>query len=161
MYNIYVSKPEYMEINYDKADKAFSAVQKKEQFSLLKSRYLTIKRSLFTNTEKDFLPTQIALLEGYIILAALGDRLFEKSSAGAVNMLKRIRSMVSLRNNSIFAHGLGPVSYGDYMKFRSFVEVLFQSFCTCEGIDFEEGKENAQFCNPIPKEQEEDDGELV
>ena len=51
-------------------------------------------------------------------------------------MLKRIRSMVSLRNNSIFAHGLGPVGNHDFYKFRDFVKEIFEVFCKIEGIDF-------------------------
>ena len=34
--------------------------------------------------------------------------------------------MVSLRNNSVFAHGLGPVGNHDFYKFRDFVKEIFE-----------------------------------
>ena len=43
---------------------------------------------------------------------------------------------MSLRNNSIFAHGLGPVEQGDYKRFRDFVVDMFKILCQIEGIDF-------------------------
>lgn len=64
-------------------------------------------------------------------------------------MIKRIRSMVYLRNNSIFAHGLGPVNHKDYFKFRTFVFEMFRSFCSIEKIDFDESERFAAWINPM------------
>ena len=61
-----------------------------------------------------------------------------KASQDPVILLKRIRSMVYLRNNSIFAHGLGPVAQEDYRKFRRFVEDMFRTFCAVEEVSFDD-----------------------
>lgn len=73
---------------------------------------------------------------------------FEKSGR-PVDKLKRIRSMVFLHNNSIFAHGLGPVSGNDFMKFRAFVIDIFKEFCEIEDIDFERYSADITWLNPI------------
>ena len=57
--------------------------------------------------------------------------------------------MVYLRNNSIFAHGLGPVSEDDFMKFRAFVIDIFKEFCAIEGINFESYSRDIEWLNPI------------
>lgn len=57
--------------------------------------------------------------------------------------------MVYLRNNSIFAHGLGPVSIEDFMKFRTFVIGLFREFCRIEKINFEGYSKDIEWLNPL------------
>ena len=69
--------------------------------------------------------------------------------AEAVVKIKRIRSMVYLRNNSIFAHGLGPVDHKDYYKFRSFVFDMFRQFCQIERIDLSEAERYVSWINPM------------
>lgn len=56
--------------------------------------------------------------------------------------------MVFLRNNSIFAHGLGPVGRNDYEKFKNFVIGSFKEFCEVEEIDFAEYSRNIRWINP-------------
>ena len=82
-------------------------------------------------------------------LSGLGDKISNGKDGKAMNQLKRIRSMVSLRNNSIFAHGLGPVKESDYYKFRDFVSEMFQDFCKAEEIDFKAYGQACHFLNPI------------
>ena len=57
--------------------------------------------------------------------------------------------MVFLRNNSIFAHGLGPVSKNDFLKFKEFVREMFVEFCLIEEINFEEYIEKVSLVNPL------------
>lgn len=57
--------------------------------------------------------------------------------------------MVYLRNNSIFAHGLGPVNHHDYYKFRTFVFEKFRTFCSLEKMDFEECEKYVEWINPM------------
>ena len=120
-----------------------------EQVNLLKSLNLNFKKELFRGNDKDYLPNPIALLDGYLLLAALGDKISFGRDGKPVNQLKRIRSMVSLRNNSIFAHGLGPVGSKDYYKFRDFVTEMFRNFCEVEEIDFSLYGKACHFLNPI------------
>lgn len=135
-YQIYVSKPEYQKVDFSKALKEYADLNSQERVDLLKSRNLSFKRELFRSNDKDYLPNPIALLDGYLLLAALGDKISFGRDGKPINQLKRIRSMVSLRNNSIFAHGLGPVGYNDYYKFRDFVTEMFRNFCEVEELDF-------------------------
>lgn len=148
-YQIYVSKPEYQKADFSKASKEYAGLNAQEQLSLLKSRNYTLKKELFRGNDKDYRPNPIALLDGYILLAALGDKITDGKDGKAMNQLKRIRSMVSLRNNSIFAHGLGPVKESDYYKFRDFVSEMFQDFCKAEEIDFKAYGKACHFLNPI------------
>lgn len=149
-YDIYISHPEYETVNYAKASNEYQNLDAQEQLKLLRQRNLKYKKLLFPKSDREYLPYPIALLDGYILLAALGDALMtETNSATPVHMLKRIRSMVSLRNNSIFAHGLGPVGNHDFYKFRDFVKEIFEKFCAIEGISFEEYEMQFRFLNPI------------
>lgn len=148
-YGIYISHPEYENINFSKASKEYQQLQIKEQLQLLKEKNQNLKKELFSRVDRDYLPAPIALLDGYILLAALGDGILMVRDGIPSNMLKRIRSMVSLRNNSIFAHGLGPVGEKDFKKFRDFVEELFKHFCEIEEIEFVKSEKNYNFLNPI------------
>ena len=57
--------------------------------------------------------------------------------------------MVYLRNNSIFAHGLGPVAETDFKKFRIFVLDIFREFCVIEGVDFDGYSRSIEWLNPV------------
>lgn len=69
----------------------------------------------------------------------MGDSLVGSGKlANAITLSKRIRSMVYLRNNSIFSHDLGPVSHKDFLRFRTFVFDMFRSFYAIERMDFQD-----------------------
>lgn len=95
------------------------------------------------------MPEQISLLEGFILLAALDDEMLVRGNSSVIDKLKRIRAMVYLRNNSIFAHGLGPVSQTDYLKFKSFVLELFREFCDIEQINFAQYNSKMTWITPF------------
>ena len=63
--------------------------------------------------------------------------------------LRRIRAMVHLRNNSIFAHGLGPVGNEDFQRFKQFVIELFKEYCLLEGIPFDACVNDITWINPF------------
>ncbi len=107
----------------------------------LKKRVDSIKVGLFRHCRTGFLPDPVSLLEGFILLEALRDPLMSSLNGGGITLLKRIRSMVFLRNNSIFAHGLGPVADDDYRKFKNFVTEFFQKFCEIERISYNKNRE--------------------
>ena len=104
---------------------------------------------MFRRNGNTYLPDQISLLDGFILLLALNDEISEVKAGRPVDKLKRIRAMVYLRNNSIFAHGLGAVAVEDFQKFRSFVIDMFREFCEIEQIDFEEYTKAMEWLNPI------------
>lgn len=148
-YGIYISHPEYEKVDYTHAAPEYQSLEAQDQFLLLKEKNREYKKALFTKADKDYLPAPIALLDGYLLLAALGDTILLSKDGSPLNMLKKIRSMVSLRNNSIFAHGLGPVGEHDFGKFRDFVKELFQNFCEIEEINFRNYDKIFSFLNPI------------
>ena len=69
-----------------------------------------------------------------------------------VDKLKRIRSMVYLRNNSIFAHGLGPVGKTNFEKFKKFAEEMFRELCAVEDVNFAAEKRVMEWINPMDSE---------
>lgn len=66
----------------------------------------------------------------------------------AMNQVKKIRYMVSLRNRSIYAHGLIPVEKPEYEKFKNYVLMMFQHFCVIENVNTEEYCSRIKWINP-------------
>ena len=142
LYQLFVSKMEYMKMKI--GDKEIT----EEEFTKLKDKVGELKKAVFGRNTSAYLPEQISLLEGFILLAALEDPIIWDGK-NTVTKMKRISAMVSLRNNSIFAHGLAPVETGDYMKFQKFVIELFMEFCTLEKIDFAELSKQMEWVSPL------------
>lgn len=146
-YNLYVSRPQYADMIIPGLVVSATA---EERQGWLQTRYTAITARLFRNAGKSYLPSPIALLDGYMLLAALGDPIIiGRNDKETVANLSQIRSKVYLRNNSIFAHGLGPVSESDYEKFRRLVEETFRRFCEIEGIDYEIEYRKSIWINPM------------
>lgn len=149
LYHIDVSKANFLEIKYPM--KRFPQLKGKSKEQCLEwyaGEISGIKQKVFGKPSGKYMPEQISLLDGYIHLAALQDELMTVEGKGSIDVLKRLRSAVYLRNNSIFAHGLSPVSLMDYQKFKGYVIGLFQSFCEIEGVDFEQYVRKMQYVNP-------------
>lgn len=150
VYNLYVSQMNYGDINYNlDRQPELKGTGTDERLRLLKETVCAVKKELFHRNVSAYLPDQISLLDGFILLLALNDEITEVKTGKPINKLKRIRSMVYLRNNSIFAHGLGPVPEEDFMKFRAFVIDIFKEFCVIEGIDFDSYSRDVTWLNPI------------
>lgn len=149
LYNLYISGMDYSAICYEMDyNQKYAEADPAQRFELLKEDVFNIKKELFRKPGNSYLPDQVSLLEGFIILHAFHDPIVYKSEKDGLNVLKRIRSMVFLRNNSIFAHGLGPVSETDFQKFRKFVEELFIEFCRIEQIPFYQYAKKMQWIDP-------------
>lgn len=142
LHQLFVSKMEYTKMKI--GDKEIS----EEELDKFKEKVGELKKAVFGKNTSVDLPEQISLLEGFILLAALGDPIIWDGK-NTVPKLKRIRAMVLLRNNSIFAHGLAPVEIGDYMKFKKFVVELFMEFCELENIDFKDLSEQMEWVSPL------------
>ncbi|MCD7883632.1 MAG: TIGR02710 family CRISPR-associated CARF protein [Lachnospiraceae bacterium] len=147
-YGIYVSRPQYDQVDFSKAG-GYEGLSANEQYEKLKADNADLRWRLFHGKPQDYLPSPIALLDGCLLLAALGDAVIAEEGQDPMPQLQRIRAMVSLRNNSIFAHGLGPVQKEDYFKFRNFVTKMFQTFCTLEEVNFAVYEQASVFLNPI------------
>lgn len=147
LYNIDVSRVEYLHIAYPtQMFNGNTVLTDQEKFEIYRGKIMEIKKSLFRRSVNDFLPEQISLLEGFIQLAALGDKIV--AGPKVIDKIKRIRAMTFLRNNSIYAHGFTPVNRADFLKFKNFVTYLFQEFCKIEKINYNEYLNNISWINP-------------
>lgn len=136
-YGLYASDMDYSALRVDqKRTPEAAKLSAEERLEWLKSENFAIKQALFPKSRNSYLPDQIALLEGYMLLAALRDPLMDAEKGKTIDLLKRIRSNVVLRNHSIFAHGLGPVEREIYLKFEAFVKEMFQKLCRLEEVDY-------------------------
>lgn len=72
------------------------------------------------------LPEDLALLDGYLMLKALGDPFVQNLHIG------KIRSSIQVRNRGIFAHGFKPLSEKDYTDFSNLAEQLLEAFKRAE-----------------------------
>ncbi|MCR5608720.1 MAG: TIGR02710 family CRISPR-associated protein [Lachnospiraceae bacterium] len=145
-YGLYVSDMQYQSVIYnEEKHKDYLVVSEAERLTKLKESVFKVKKILFGKFASDFLPDRVSLLEGFVILFALRDEICIMKTGKNLDKLRRIRSMVYLRNNSIFAHGLGPVSYDDYKKFRNFVTEILKEFSEIEGINHEQYYDMVRF----------------
>ena len=147
-YGLYVSAMDYTKIKFDlKRRPELEKLPAGERMKWLEHEVEQIRSQLFRRYNS-YLPDQVSLLDGFVILTALGDPITEGPNKDPINVLKQIRSKVSLRNNSIFAHGLGPVGREDYQKFESFVKSMFQNYCRLESIDYKENSKIQEWILP-------------
>ena len=124
---------DYQNIDYAPSVKEeYGQLDRNQALEKLERDYMGIQKVLFKKAGRPYLPDPVSLLDGFILLAALGDRISYDRQGDVVNKLKRIRSMVFLRNNSIFAHGLGPVSREDCLH-RIFS--LLSLFCCLQPME--------------------------
>lgn len=153
-YNLFVADMKYEEIHPHKQRNAVMLeMNGKERMEWLRTEVYSIRQQLFKGHISDYLPNPVSLLDGFVILAALTDPIFSPDRHDRIAMLKQMRSKVYLRNNSIFAHGLGPVPKKDYEKFRDFVGGIFERFCQIEKVDLENMKAVYRWI-PLKEERE-------
>lgn len=150
VYNLFVSKMDYLQIvyNLDQTPEV-EEMTAREKMEWLKESMQYVKKQVFKRDASAYLPEQISLLEGFMLLLVLGDEISQHKNGKEIEKLKRIRSMVYLRNNSIFAHGLGPVNREDFLRFKEFVQSMFREFCCIEQIDFEKYSQDIAWVNPM------------
>jgi CRISPR-associated protein (TIGR02710 family) len=149
LYRIDVSKADFLEIKYPLERFTELKGKTKEQCLEWYTKEMSfMKQKIFGKPGGKYLPEQISLLDGYIHLAVLRDDIMTGEEKEPVVMLKRLRSAVYLRNNSIFAHGLSPVSTLDFQKFKDYVVNLFQKFCRIEQIDFQAYMKKMEYIDP-------------
>jgi CRISPR-associated protein (TIGR02710 family) len=142
-YGLYVSRMDYARLNFKKLESRGIP-----DLNALQTKMNTVRENVFGKAGNRLLPDQVSLLDGFMLLLALGDEICREGDGRDIDFIKRTRSMVYLRNNSIFAHGLGPVGKENYVKFRDFVIVVFKRYCRLEKIDFTKIASEVQFINP-------------
>lgn len=92
------------------------------------------------------LPEPISLVEGYVVLAGLGDALVEGLS------FPRLINRVRARNYNIFAHGFEHLRLSqeesglkEYQKFKRMTMELLKVWSVTEGVDWERELDSLQF----------------
>ena len=90
------------------------------------------------------LPSKIALVDGFLILGVLGDKIVEGLDWG------KFRNEVDTRNQSILAHGMKKIKKKDYHAFKSTVEKRFEKAQEIAGIDANDFNEQHKFIAPLP-----------
>ncbi|MBQ9334122.1 MAG: TIGR02710 family CRISPR-associated protein [Lachnospiraceae bacterium] len=136
-YHLYVSDMKYDQMAYNrKRTPELAKMSEKDRAEWLRSEVASIRHDLFGAKVSEYLPNPVSLLDGFVILSALHDPIVYDDDKTRLNVLKQIRSKVYLRNNSIFAHGLGPVDETDYRKFADFVTKFFEKLCRIEKTDY-------------------------
>lgn len=148
-YDLYVSAMDYLNLKPNlKLTPEYGGKKPRERIEILRTRVTEIRTQLFQHNISDYLSEQVSLLDGFVILLALRDPIMGKNDKDGIRLLKLIRSKVYLRNNSIFAHGLGPVKPDEYRRFSTFVTDMLKNHCEKEKISFEEYSESVRFVIP-------------
>ena len=120
-----------------------------ERVKWLEEKVRSIHKELYPKDKKEYgLEEKVTLLDGYIILAALDDQIVKDKKRGRDNFLKHISSMVNLRNTSILAHGLAPVSKKNYENFKELVVDCFKHYCQLENIDYQTERQAYEWILP-------------
>ncbi|MBP3195940.1 MAG: TIGR02710 family CRISPR-associated protein [Butyrivibrio sp.] len=141
-HNLFVFDMNYTDFTYEKGIcPELIGLYERERVEWLRREVFEIRKGLFKGKVSEYLPNPVSLLDGFIILSALRDSIVFEAERDRLCILKQMRSKVFLRNNSIFAHGLGPVSENDYLKFKMFVIGLFKGLCYLEKVPFQENIE--------------------
>jgi hypothetical protein len=143
-YNLYASRMDYSALAYSKVK-----MEGKVDLERIRDNMNAIRDQMFGRQYNRFLPDQITLLDGYMLLLAMGDDICKMPDGRDIVFIKKLRQMVYLRNNSIFAHGLGPVGKADYMKFRDFVIDVLAKYCSLEGISMKQYSDDVQWVSPL------------
>ena len=143
-YNLYASRMDYSALAYSKVK-----LEGKIDLDRIRDNMNAIREQMFGRQYNRFLPDQITLLDGYMLLLAMGDDICKMPDGRDIVFIKKLRQMVYLRNNSIFAHGLGPVGKADYMKFRDFVIDVLVKYCSLEGISMKQYSDDVKWVSPL------------
>jgi len=149
-YNLFVSRMDYEQMHFNiKRRPDWVELSSSERVEALRNELYNVKKALFRNVGNVYLLDQVSLMEGFMILYVLRDPICYQPKMGDYVCLKKIRGKVNLRNNSIFAHGLGPVSKKDYEAFRDFVKEMFILFCKIEKVDFNKYVSEMEYITPF------------
>ncbi len=101
-----------------------------EKAGLTFDGYKRVAGAVYNNfSPPNGLPKKIALMDGFISLAALKDGIFASMNENAVKtLLREIYGVTQLRNNSIYTHGFTPLKEEDYTKIRRVARKVLNLF---------------------------------
>ena len=126
-------------VNTSKPDYSKSPVKMAE----LTARYKK-KREEYKIPGASTHPTPIALIDGFLILAALEDPIVEDLKWPA------LKGQMETRNLCIYIHGMRKVSEGSLKTFKLTVKALFKKAQEIAKIDTDTSNEQHKFIAPLP-----------
>ena len=112
----------------------------------LLERYQQKRKQVYKNKNVHMtsLPDRIALVDGFLVLDALGDNIVEGLNWNA------FRGQVEMRNRSVYAHGMSKINPKSFKAFKSTVEGRFRKAQEIAGIDADIFSEQHEFIAPLP-----------
>ena len=129
-YGIVTSQPNYSESGVEETD--------------LLDRYKKKRKDVYGSVNVLDLPDPIALVDGFLLLDALGDKVVDSLNWRA------FRGQVEMRNRSVYAHGMSKINEKSYKAFKSTVEGRFEKAQEIENIDANLLNKQHQFIAPLP-----------
>ena len=129
--NININAPDYSAVSNDE-----------ELFKKYKQKYNEIHKDL--NREATALPDPISLVDGFLVLHALGHEIVEDLDWG------KLKNGVQTRNKCIYAHGMSMINDKEFKAFKSTVENLFKKAQNIAEIDPDIFNEQHKFIVPFP-----------
>jgi|GEM_PF-318974 len=94
---------------------------------------------------------KISLLNGYIILKTLKDKIFpEPQSNQSVNLsdLITLKKKTGIRNSGYLSHGYMVINQSDYDDFNAYTTAWLKRFCKVESINFSKTQKEHTFITP-------------
>ncbi|WP_058485143.1 TIGR02710 family CRISPR-associated CARF protein [Defluviitalea phaphyphila] len=134
-YEIDVSRPIYNKI-----------FKNRNELNIFKNKVIEYRKKVYGKNININLPNNITLMEGYIQLAALKDKLIYETDK--IKFLKSIFNKIKIRNYNIFAHGFYSLTQEEYKDFENFVLNIFEHFCKIEGVDKKKYEYYMKFIHP-------------
>jgi CRISPR-associated protein (TIGR02710 family) len=101
----------------------------------LETEYKFLAESAKVYDEERKLPRLFSLLDAFILLHGMGDKLAEGIST---QELKKLRETIEERDDSITGHGTKPASPQLYAKLRDFAKSAIRKACSQAGLKFNE-----------------------
>ena len=129
-YSITTSQPDYSNSGMEEA--------------ALLDRYKEKRKEVYKSANILALPNPVALVDGFIVLGALGDGIVESLNWRA------FRGQVEMRNRSIYAHGMSKINEKSFKAFKSTVAERFKKAQEIASIDPDAFNEQHNFIAPLP-----------
>ncbi|MDQ2902753.1 MAG: hypothetical protein M3Y81_04265, partial [Chloroflexota bacterium] len=103
----------------------------------LKSNYQKFRDKVLKKGEaKESLPNPIAMFDAFCILGALGAQLTDQFNA------RKIMNISSIRNLSVYAHGLSPMDIEALNNIRELATEIIQIYAETKGFDSREAQQD-------------------
>ena len=127
-------------INTSKPDYSKSGIEKNKLFDEYKQK----RKKVYGSVNMLALPDPISLVDGFLVLDALGDDIVKDLKWPA------LKGQVEIRNLSVYAHGMSKINPNSFEAFKSTVKGLFEKAQELAGIASDTFDEQHKFIAPLP-----------